>query len=128
MKKRALFFLAVMAVSVLSIGATCNPPPPIPPAPDATDAAPTPTADAAPAPATDAPTPGAKCPDWTAACQALAAANCQIGTYPDCPVFMGRDFGSGKVENKATGKPLTCADIAAVHTKAEAQRLGFVCP
>lgn len=107
----------------------CHPvPQPAPIPPDATDAAPTPVADAAPAPVGDAPAPGAKCPDWTAACQALSAAGCQLGTYTDCPAFMLRDFGSGHVENKATGAPMTCAAIAAVHTKADAQRLGFACP
>lgn len=125
---RPLFFLSVTMLATLSLGATCNPPPPAPVPPDATDAAPVPTADASPAPLSDAPAPAAHCPDWTAACQALSAASCQLGTYTDCAVFMARDFGSGKVENKATGKPMTCADIAAVHTKADAQRLGFSCP
>jgi hypothetical protein len=95
--------------------------------PDATDAAPVPD-EAAPAPPPPADAaPGAKCPDWTAACQALAAATCRLGTYTDCPAFMARDYGSGKVENKATHKATTCEDIAAVRTKADAQRIGFVC-
>ena len=98
------------------------PQPPVVPPPDASDAVAPP-----PAPVGDA-TPGAKCPDWTAACQTLSAANCQIGTYADCPTFMARDFGSGKVPNAATGKPMACADIVAVKTKADAQRLGFSCP
>lgn len=109
--------LALLSAIVL---AGCPQPPVVPP-PDASDAvAPLP-------PLTDA-TPAAHCPDWTAACQALSAAGCQLGTYADCPAFMARDFGSGKVANKATGAPIKCDDIAAVHTKADAQRLGFACP
>ena len=87
----------------------CPPTPaPLPPSPDASDAA-----------------PGA-C-SWDVACASLAAASCPLGAQPDCATTMARDIGSGKVANATTGRPMTCADIAAVKTKLDAQNLGFAC-
>lgn len=121
---------SVVTFAALSIGATCNPPPPTPPTPDATDAVapPAPVVDAAPALDT-APAPvitDASGP-CVSACAALQAAGCSIGTHADCPTVEDRDLGSGKVANPATGKPLTCADVAKVKSRADAQRFGFVC-
>jgi hypothetical protein len=84
-------------------------PPPIPP----------PSPDAAPAPPPDA--------SCASACASLTAAGCSLSGQGDCSTFLTRDLGSGKVPNPATGRPLTCADVAAVRTQADAQRLGFSC-
>lgn len=65
--------------------------------------------------------------DCASACAALRAAGCSVGAEADCSAFLIRDFGSGKVPNPETQKPITCADVAAVKTKADAVRLGFVC-
>lgn len=82
------------------------PPSPVTPPPDA-DAA-----------------PSASC---ATACAALAAAGCSLGKQSDCPAFLTRDLGSGKVPNAATGRPLTCGDVASVKTVPDAQLLGFAC-
>jgi hypothetical protein len=50
-----------------------------------------------------------------------------MGSSVGCSAVLARDFGSGKVSNAATGMPMTCADVVAVKTKADAQRIGFVC-
>jgi hypothetical protein len=98
-------------IAVASLLCACPPPaPPQPPGPDASDAA-----------------PGPPPQDCSAACAALAAAGCSLGAAADCPAFMARDIGSGKVPEPATHRPLTCAAIAFVKTKADAQRLGFAC-
>ena len=115
-------------------------PPAVTPLPDASDtgAPPTPPiVDAGPAPLTDAvpdvaptpPTPPAPpvTADCTLACAALKAAGCGLGDAGDCAAFMTRDIGSGKVANLTTGKPLTCADVKTVKTRADAQKQGFVC-
>jgi hypothetical protein len=65
--------------------------------------------------------------DCAAACEALKAAGCPVGAMLDCGSLMMRDTTSGKWTNVASGKPLACADVAAVKTKADAQKLGFVC-
>ena len=108
----------LIAVASSLVGCPSQPPPaPMPP--DATDAyAPIVDAYAPPSEASTA---------CAAACAALAAASCPLGGTSDCPTFMARDIGSGKVANAATGKALTCIDIAQVKTKADAQKLGFVC-
>lgn len=136
MRARHLFgSLTLFALALLSLGATCNTPPPAPPGPDASDAvappgppvvdaAPTPPQDASPAPVADS---GPQTPCGLA-CAALAGAGCPLGGASDCATFMTRDLGSGKVENKATHRPLTCPDVAAVRVKSDAQKLGFVCP
>ncbi len=123
-------WVSVAAIAVASLVVACppTPPQPSPVPPDANDAAPT-------ASCAEPPTAAS----WQIACNALANADCapgqhfpdcgcQIGTYPECPDFMARDFGTGKVENKATGAALGCKAIAAVRTKDDARRLGFLCP
>ncbi|MGO9832606.1 MAG: hypothetical protein ACLP1X_00145 [Polyangiaceae bacterium] len=98
-------------------------PQPVAPSPDASDAAPIPvTIDSAPVPV------GPVSQDCALACTALKTAGCALGDAGDCGTFMMRDIGSGKVPNAATGAPLTCLSIQAVHTKTDAQKLGFVCP
>ena len=115
--KKLLIGIVGIAAALSFVGANCNPQPQPPPNPDASDAAPTPP-----------PVPGDRC---AAACAALKAASCGvIGSKADCPTFLARDYpddGSGKLSNPATGRPMRCTDIAAVQTKADAQRLGFVC-
>ena len=105
--------LGLVVAAVLLAG--CPNPPQPPPSPDASDASPAPPT----------PTPGACA--WDAACAALKGASCPLGAAADCSTSLARDIGSGKVANVATGKPLTCHDIAAVRTKADAVRLGFAC-
>jgi hypothetical protein len=113
MRRRHLGSLVVLAL------AACTPTPtPVVPTPDASDASAlgdtiVPTIDAS--------------ADCVAACAALAPV-CKLGSANDCASFMDRDIGSGKVANAATGKPLTCADVALVKSKTDAQKLGFVCP
>jgi|SRR5579859_594041 len=114
MRARALIGSLIAIAALLC---ACPPPaPPQPPGPDASDAAPSPP-----------PSPG----DCSAACAALALAGCALGAAADCPAFMARDIGSGKVPDPTTCHPrclpLTCATIAQVKTVADAQRLGFVC-
>jgi hypothetical protein len=66
--------------------------------------------------------------DCQRGCAALAAAGCTLSPdAADCAAFL-RVIDNGKEPNPATMKPLTCADVAAVAGKADAQRLGFVCP
>lgn len=78
-----------------------------------------------PAPDADgSPAPSDPC---TAACAALAAATCPMGGATTCASFMQTLSSSGKVSEPDSGKPLTCADVALVKTKADAVRLGFVC-
>ena len=107
--------------------AACQPttgPTPMPP--DASDAAPAPTP---PAPVADsAPPAPAAC---AAACSALAAAGCGLGSAPGCGTFLAAMAASGQHPDPAHGsKPFACTDItpATVHTRADAQRYGFACP
>lgn len=117
--------LALLAVLIAADWAALTgcPPQPVVPPPDASDALappPVPVGDSSPQPAPSG--------DCAAACAALSAAGCSLGAQPDCPTFLTRDLGSGKVANPATSKPLGCADVSAVHTKTDAQKLGFACP
>lgn len=98
--------------------AGCPSTPAVTPPPDASDAV---------APPPPAPAAG----DCTAACSALTAAGCALGSGSICPGFLQTMSTAGKTPNPANGnRPLTCADItpATVKTKADAQKLGFACP
>lgn len=66
--------------------------------------------------------------DCQAACKALAAVGCAIGTDARCPAFLLGYSTDGDHRNPATGKPLTCADAVAIKMKSDAQRIGFGCP
>jgi hypothetical protein len=99
MRHRHLFGLLIAL-------AGCPQPSPAPPTPEASDGSES---------------------DCVMACAALSAAGCSVGAQSDCPAFLTRDLGIGKVPNPTTQKPMTCADVAGVRTKANAQALGFVC-
>ena len=103
--------LAVLAL--LLVG--CPTPSPVPPTPpDASDAS-----------ALGDSTP---LDDCQRGCAALAAVACTLGdSGADCAGFL-RVLNGGKEPNPVTRRPLTCADVATVRTKADAVRLGFVCP
>jgi hypothetical protein len=113
-------------LAVLCLFACACPPQPTPvvPVPDASDAS---ALGESAAPSCDA---GATC---TSACAALSAATCPLGGAQGCGCFMqslstaGQTGGIGGLANKATGRPLTCDDVAKVKTKADAIALGFVC-
>lgn len=95
------------AVLVLE-AAMCPPSPNPPPPPLPADAA-----------------PGDMC---QAACDALDRAKCGLGGT-SCPSFMAEMQNSQQHPNPAAGgRPMTCADVAAVVSKADAQALGFSCP
>jgi hypothetical protein len=98
--------LAVASLLLLALTA-CPPTPAVPP-PDASDAA-----------------PQATC---AAACSALAApaVACPIGAAASCPAFLTQLSSSGQYAPYDAG-PVTCAEIAAVKTSADARRLGFTC-
>ena len=102
--------LALLSALLL---AACHPTPPVPTSPDASDAS----------AFGDAPLD-----DCQRGCAALMNAGCTLGDGgPDCAAFL-RAINAGKEPNPQTRKPLTCADVAAVKTKDDARKLGFVCP
>lgn len=131
MKGLSAMKIVVLLVFIVGIAAAlaCPPAPQPPPQPpDASDASPEPIP-IPPVPDDDDAGPSsidasAAC---TRACAALEHAGCPIGTHADCPVVLGRDLASRKIENKVTHKILTCAAIQAVQTRADAQRIGFDC-
>lgn len=108
----------LLAAAVLALAA-CPQPTPVPPAPPA-DAA---------LPLGDAPSPPpAPLDACQLGCAALVAASCPIGDGgADCAGFL-RTLDNGKEPNKSTGHPITCAQVAAVKSKTDAQAIGFVCP
>lgn len=104
----------VLVVAALGVGFNCNPP-------STPDAGPGPTP---PAPVGGCPTgPG----DCNAACAALAAVPCPLGTSPTCASFMLSLVTTSKQANPKTACPITCTDVAAVKTAADAKALGFGC-
>jgi hypothetical protein len=122
------------ATFLISFGVLGCPPVPVTPPPDASDAvAPPPPAEVDAGPLGDAPTPpagvdaGPIAADCVSACVALLKAGCSLGDAGDCAVFLTRDLGSGKVPNPSTGKPLTCSTVAGIKTRADVQKIGFVC-
>jgi len=115
--KQRLALAFVSSFGVAMIGGNCQTPN-VPP-PDASDAAPQPPlADSAP------PVTG----DCLSACAKLASFACTTGTKADCAAWAQRDLGSGLVPNPVTHKPLTCAAVAGLGSKADAIAVGFVCP
>lgn len=95
----------------------CPQNPPVPPTPDASDAAV--VGDAPP-----------NLDDCQRGCAALAAPTvaCTLGDGgADCAGFL-RVLNGGKEPNPLTHKPISCADVAKVRSKADARALGFVCP
>lgn len=62
-----------------------------------------------------------------AGCKSLAAANCFLGTEKNCIGVLRQAASSHQSINKATGKPITCQEIAAIKTTADARRIGFSC-
>jgi hypothetical protein len=114
--KLSIVVCTILLTSCL-LGCPKNPPNP-PPTPDASDASA--FGDSPPNPVLDACQLG---------CAALVGAGCPLGDGgDDCANYM-RDLNTnGKEPNPQTRKPLTCADVAAVKTKDDARRLGFVCP
>ena len=128
MKKIAVTIIAVSALGAgIALGEGCPSVPPVAPPPDASDALapPGPTEDGAP-PTPPGPAPNAAC---LQACATLVKVGCAFGdSGPACGAFFTRDLAIGKIANAATGKPLTCADIAAATTKAQIVALGFACP
>ena len=109
MKTLAVLFVVLPLVGGALLTACPSGQPPIPP----------PIVDASDAAAT---------PGCQAACSALSAAGCALGAQPGCGLFLDHMQADGKEANAATRKPLTCADVAGVKTKADAVRLGFACP
>ena len=99
---------------VLALLPTACTPSNVNPPPDADGAGPP------PAPATEA---GADC---AAACAALKAAGCTLGSQDTCGTFMTTVDGVLREPGQA-GAALRCADVAKITTKAQAQALGFVC-
>lgn len=83
---------------------------------------PAPDADAAPAPI--AGPDGSLMTPCQAACAALAAVGC-VAPAGDCVRTLSRIDGDPGVEKEPNGSPLTCADVARVRSKAEAQALGI---
>jgi len=73
---------------------------------------------------TTPPPPTSTC---SAACGALAGAGCSIGSSAGCPAFLSTVEASHQQANPVTSRPVTCADVLAVKTKADAVKLGFVC-
>lgn len=107
------WYLAAIAFSLASTATDCHPTPPPAPLPDASDAA----------VLGDAPQD-----DCQRGCAALAAVGCTLTPdAADCAAFL-RVINNGKEPNPVTHKPLMCSDVAAVRSKADAQKLGFVCP
>lgn len=127
---RPIAYLNALTPLVIWVGfeGLACPPAPLPPPqpPDASDgAAPLPQWDATPpSPLFDAPLPPLDC---ARACGALQAAGCSLGNRSDCDNFLLRDLSIGRVSNAATGRPLTCADIAQIRTRADAVAMGFLC-
>ena len=81
-----------------------------------------------PSPGADgSPTPAPASDPCSQACAALATASCPMGSAATCALFMQTLSTSGKVVNPTDQKPLTCADVALVKTKADAIKLGFLC-
>jgi hypothetical protein len=122
--------LGFMFVALIGLGGC--PPAAVTPLPDASDAVAPPPAPVVDGGAIgDAPTPqvdaGPVTTDCASACAALLKAGCSLGDAGDCPAFLTRVLGSGKVPDPALGKPLTCAIVETVKTKADVQKLGFVC-
>ena len=111
-----------MVVVLGALAAACTPHPVTPP-PDATDSA-------APSPGPIPPVGPTSC---EAACVALALAGCPMGgdgsANMQCVGLMRQlDDGGAPRLNPATSRALSCADVATgVHTRADAQKLGFVC-
>lgn len=106
---------AIVVASLAGIGCPQNPPQPPPLPPDASDAAVL-TTDAGPA-----------SPSCILACAALSAAGCPIGNKPDCASSLTREFGSERISNPTTDRVMTCDDVRAVQSKADALRLNFTC-
>jgi hypothetical protein len=96
--------LAVLAVALASLALAACP-------------SPSPSGDGGSPPATTC----------SAACESLAAAGCLVGKDPSCPSFLSTVEVSKQQANPATSRPVTCADVVAIKTRADAQRLGFVC-
>jgi hypothetical protein len=112
------FGATLRLVVLLSAFCACTPQStPVTPTPDASDAS-------AFGEASPQPPVAAAC---ASACAALTAAKCGVGGAQGCPAFMQTLSNSGQQANPATGKALTCADVMAVKTAADAQKLGFVC-
>lgn len=108
--------LVVLAGAVL-IGCPTNPPVP-PSPPDASDA----SAFGDSPPVLD---------DCQAGCAALTspAVRCPLGDGgADCAGYLRTINETGKEPVPASHKPLTCAMVKAVKTRADAVALGFVCP
>lgn len=120
--------LGLMLVALVGLGGC--PPAAVTPLPDASDAA---SGAIDSGPIGDAPAPpavidaGPTTPDCVSACATLAKVGCNLGDAGDCAAFLTRDLGSGKVPNPSTNKPLTCVVVEAIKTKADVQKLGFVC-
>ena len=117
--------LGMMMFALVTLTACPPAPAPVTPVPDASDASAFGDTTSTP------PSPSDPC---AAACASLAAAGCAIGSgdASACASFLrtlsNPPQGSG-LPNPANGnKPLTCADVVPVKTKADAQKLGFACP
>jgi hypothetical protein len=107
--KLSLLFLPLIASAI-----GCHPTVPLSPPPDASDAS----------AFGDSP----NLDDCQKGCAALATVGCTLGDGgDDCAAFM-RSINGGKEPNPSTHKPLMCSDVASIRSKADAQRLGFVCP
>jgi hypothetical protein len=107
--------LLALLTAILVLGCPSVPAPVTPPSPpDASDA----SAEASPAP------PPSTC---VQACAALRSAGCPLGVRADCPSFLVTMTATGEVANASTQKPLSCSDVAAVTTAAQAKAIGFGC-
>jgi len=60
-------------------------------------------------------------------CTALKAAGCFLGAESSCVRILEQAAASHNSTSKATGKPLTCKEVAAIKTTANARRIGFSC-
>lgn len=108
--------LAIFAALALTACPPSQPPAPVPP--DATDGAPMPVQDAA------AP------PGPTTPCEAACAALARLcgPQLDDCVQVMSQIDGQRILRETVSGKPLTCADVAAATSKTAMRALGVVCP
>lgn len=112
---RALLPFALLAIAALVTACPPSPGPLPPPSPDASDA----SAVGDVVPPLD---------DCQKGCAALVKIHCALGDGgTDCVDSLRVDDESRK-ERTPSGQPLTCAAVAAITSKADAQRLGFVCP
>ena len=62
------------------------------------------------------------------ACLALVAVGCNVGADALCYASMAMSDADKTRRNPTTGLPRTCADVAAVRTRADVAAVGIYCP